>query len=588
MNFGGASFAESTLAGLPGAAPQVGGGGGGIGGDPEVQIVIDPFTIEIDSISYKPLINTLSVDTELGRQGSASFTLVNILTTISIGEPVKIKFYEDVIFSGAIDRVKVASNNLETFKTYQCDCTDHSYLLFRRKITKTYTNSTLSQIASNLLSNELFYDGLSLGKVDSSAVIPSVEASSISIYDLLKEAAVSVGTVFHIDHNKKLNFIGPTTDPAPVSLDENTIEECSQEFDRETYRNQQTVTVTGTPVSSVDTALTVTYTATTSNQVTAQATIEGTSGIYNDIQSVTHPSSNYSVTLTKYAIAYAKTLLAVRGSIRQTINVRTRQYGFKVGQLASLSVPQLAISGDWIIERASLREESGRFLVTDLALSPSSLRRRAQELWLDVVSKGKVAILPPTAITTNTQVYSTPGSYQFTVPAGITFLQITCEGAGGGGGGGAYHKYFGLPARAVPGQPASRGGLVISVIEVTPGDIIDLIVPSGGAGGATTSLTNVSTNAVGVSGAKGGDATAARSSGFVVCLAYGGPGGVGNYANSLTGLLSTAYFAGPDAGGLFGTTIVIGGGAHGGPPGNGALPSSNGGAGGNGRITVEW
>lgn len=582
MSFGGIPFAESTLAGLSGATVA---GGGSTPKDP---IVIDPFTVEIDSVSYKPLIDTLSIDTELGRQGTASFTLLNIGSSLSIGLPVRIKFYEDVIFSGAIDRVKIESNNTETFKTYRCECTDHSYLLFRRIVTKTYTNSTLSQIASNLLSNELFYDGLSLGQVDSSVIIPSVETSTTSIYDLLKEAAVSVGTVFHVDHNKKLNFIGSTTAPAPVALDENTIEECSQEIDRETYRNQQTVTVTGTPASSSDTALVVTYTASNTNQITAQSAIEDTSGIYNDIQSITHPSSNYSVTLTKYAIAYAKTLLAVRGSIRQTINVRTRQYGFKVGQLASLSVPQLAISGSWIIERASLREEAGRYLVTDLALSPSSLRRRAQELWLDVVSKGKVAILPPTAITAHSQVYSTPGSYQFTVPAGITFLQITCEGAGGGGGGGAYHKYFSYPVRASGGQPGARGGLVITVLDVTPGAIIDLVVPSGGTGGNTAYVTGSTSDAVGDAGTAGGNATATRNGMAVpICLAYGGLQGGGARANSVTGYVSGGYFPSSHGGGLYGTTIIVGGGAINGSAGDG-ISNTDGGNGGNGKITVEW
>lgn len=584
MSFGGFSFAESTLAGLSGATVA----GGGSGGTPEEPIVIDPFTIEIDTVSYKSLIDTLSIDTELGRQGTASFTLVNIGTFLSIGLPVRIKFYEDVIFSGAIDRVKVSSNNSETFKTYRCECTDHSYLLFRRKVTKTYTNSTLSQIASNLLANELFYDRLSLGQVDSSVVIPSIEASSISIYDLLKEAAISVGTVFHIDHNKKLNFIGSSTAPAPVSLDENTIEECSQEIDRETYRNQQTVTVTGTPLSSSDTAFVVTYTAQNNNQITTQADIEDTSGIYNDIQSITHPSSNYSVALTKYAIAYAKTLLAVRGSIRETINIRTRQYGFKVGQITDVSVPQLAISGGWIIERASLREESGRYLVTDLTLSKSSLRRRAQELWLDVVSKAKVAILPPTAITTNSQVFSTPGSYSFVVPSGITSLQITCEGAGGGGGGGAYHQYFGFPLRASGGQPGARGGLVITVLDVVAGETIDLVVPSKGIGGNTAYIVNNAGPAVGAPGTAGGNATATRHGQATPrCLAFGGLQGGGATANAFTGYVSGGYAPSSAGGGLYGTTIVVGGGAGGGFAGDG-ISNRDGGDGGNGRITVEW
>lgn len=37
--------------------------------------------------------------------------------------------------------------------------------------------------------------------------------------------------------------------------------------------------------------------------------------------------------------------------------------------------------------------------------------------------------------------YTTPGTYTFTVPAGVTTLKVTVAGAGGGGGGKYFYTY---------------------------------------------------------------------------------------------------------------------------------------------------
>lgn len=578
-------FAGPALGTVPFAGTLNSGAGAPIGGPQEQELVIDPFTIEVSGESIKPLINTLSIDIELGRQGTASFTLVNIHRVPLIGEPVRVLYYSEVLFVGAIDRIHITTNNTQTFKTYAIECTDNSYLLFRKKVKRTFTNSSLTTIANALIASELINDGITLGTVDNLPNIPLLDGDAVSAFDLLNEAAVSVGAIFYIDNDRKLNFISTSIEDAPMALDENTIEDFSQKFDRETFRNKQTVIVTGTAAAGV-TPNSITYTASNSFQIPQQATIEGTSGTYNDIESITHPTANDVLSLQKLGVSFAKTLLGVRGSIRETITIRTRQYGFRVGQLAAVSLPHLDVNTDWIIQNLSMRDLSGRWLISDMELTAGSLRRRAQEMWLDVVRKGKVVTIPPTAITTNVTTYSTPGSYEFVVPAGATIVQVTCFGAGGGGGGGAYHAYTFYQTRFVSGGPGGNGGLAITVIDAVPGETLFITVPSGGAGGVSQALTNNTATASGTNGGNGGDAIVARSGNFNICLAYGGWGGIRGQANAITGLSSTPP-KNQNGSGLYGNVITVGGGASGGGAGNGS-PLQNGGAGIHGRVLVEW
>lgn len=591
MSFGAFPLGESTLAGVGFAGAATAPVTGPIGGPAEVPLVIDPFTIELSGVSYKPLIDSMSMEFELGRQGSASFTLVNMDRSPQIGEPVRIKFYSDIIFVGAIDRFTARSNNTQTFKTYEVECTDNSYLLFRRMMTRTSENISLGGIASALCAEELGGpvatggDGVTLGDLDYNQVIPLVQGDNVSVYDYLNDAATSVGQVFSIDNDRKINFRSSSLPSAPQTIDENIVEECSIAVDRETYRNEQTVTVTGTPSAPTGTANTVTYTYRNSNQSQAQRTIENTSGVYNGKDSITHPTSNDVLTLTKLAVAYVMILLGVRGSIRQTVTVRTRQYGFKVGQLATVSIPHHNISGQYVIQKASYRESSGRFLITSLDLTPSSLRRRAQELWIDVVRKGKVSVLPPVPITTSSQIYSTPGTYSFTVPAGVTMVICRAEGAGGGGGGGAYHRFLGYNAFIASGGYGGAGGLVITILPVNPGETLTVVVGAKGTGGTSVQQIDTLTTATGTNGTNGGNSSVSKTGG-TVCLANGGHGGDGASANSVTKIFSSPLGR-TGSGGLFGQVITAGGGMSGGGGGNGS-PLQNGADGTNGRVTLEW
>lgn len=580
MSFGAIPFGEGTFAG-PGYAaaavyvpPAV--------GDPDV--VIDPFLIEISGRSMRgyQLINTLTIDGELGRQGSAQFSLYNLEVSPQIGESVRILFYDTVIFVGAVDRVNINSNNMQTFVRYDFECTDNSYLLFRRKIKIKLQNQSVSQILAAVLLDGPMFDGITLGDIQSNVTFPMVEANGVSTFEFLSGVATACGCIFSIDKEKKIHFIAFPSEIAPQVLDGETVQSCTVEIDRETYRNEQWVTVTGTPQVENETALTVELRRTNEDQIIERAAIEGTSGTYRDITSITHPSSNNNIELTKFGNAYNKIQLGLTGSIRRSLNIATREIGFSSGQTATVDIPQVGASGEWIISRCSMREESGRFLVSDLQLRQTSLARRSQELWIEVIKKGQLYIYPPQAIYTNSVQFTSTGTWQ--VPSGVTDVQITIYGGGGGGGGGAKHTYFNK-LRTASGAAGGGGGLAIKVLQVNPLITFSFNIGSGGAGGSATSVTNSLSDAVGVTGGTGGETNVSIGAALQM-RAYGGAGGLGGLANAYRNF-SISYPAGLGGSGYAGQAVTVGGAANGGNGGSGTTPS-NGSGGATGKIVFEW
>lgn len=584
MSFGSIPFGHGTFAGtvyVPASSPP-------IGGEPEVQIVIDPFTIEISGQSMKgyQLVDSLSIDAELGRQASARFSLRNTWFVPQIGEPVRILYYSEVLFVGAIDRVRMESNNLRTFVKYDIDCTDNSYLLFRKKIKISLVNHTVANIANTIIASELFFDGVQLGTVDNNVTLPLADADGVSIFEFLSGVATATGLVFSIDHDRLIHFRGESLPAAIAPLDQGNVEQCVIEFDRETYRNKMTTNAIGTPADNTTNAVSIRLTRSNTEQIAVQASIEQNTGIYSDITSVTHPTSNDPVQLTRLANAYNKIQLGVSGSIRRGLSIRTRQYGYAAGQLATVDIPQLGVSGEWVIQRSSLREESGRFLISELELNQTSLIKRAQELWIDVVKKGSLTIMPPISVYTNISIQTTPGIGSFQVPGGVTEIQVSCYGGGGGGGGGAksnWPAYGGV--NTADGSAGGSGGLIVGVLPVTPGEVLTFWIGVGGSPGPGEYRFESLTDSFGGHGTAGIESYVKRGSTFLM-RAYPGQGGYGGVCRSRP-LYSNTLPAGGNGGGFGGQSATVGGAGNGGTGGKGATYSP-GIAGGNGKVIFEW
>lgn len=583
MTFAGAPFGESTFAGVAGAVlapppPET-------GGPPPV--LETPFTVELDGAVIGIQADSFSSDAQLGRQGDASFRLVNMAILPAIGQPIKIKYFQQVVFAGSIDRIDIESEPSQSVTIVSCTCTDHASLLFRQKIKRRFTNQTLSQIATTLANSELLADGITVGTVDVSTVIPVADADWVSIFEFLSELATAVGAIFYVDFSKKMQFVSTSVSASGTPLSATNIEKCSVSFDRDTYRNRQITTVTGTPSVDGQTAITVELSRGNLEQITDRYNVEHNGGIYNEHLAVTHPSSNDPTELTRLAQAYNKIGLGVSGSIRRTVTVQTRQYGYQAGQFVTVTLDHLGISGTWVIQRVQLQEEKGLFLVSSLELTQSTVQRRAQELWLEVVRKGAVAILPPSAVYANAVASITPGIGSWQVPGGVTEVQVSCYGGGGGGGGGAKSEWPGYGGiNTADGARGGAGGLSITIMAVTPGEVLTYWVGAAGVGGAGQYRFESFTDAVGVNGTSGIASWVERSGGFRVGQANGGVGGLGGAANARLQYAKT-FPAGQDGVGLYGHVVTAGGAANYGAGGLG-FNNSAGANGTNGRVVIEW
>ncbi|GHD78537.1 hypothetical protein GCM10010317_098000 [Streptomyces mirabilis] len=125
--------------------------------------------------------------------------------------------------------------------------------------------------------------------------------------------------------------------------------------------------------------------------------------------------------------------------------------------------------------RSSGQAGQAAVLVLAAVLSGAAVPAQAQSPARDAAAAAPV-----------TKVYATPGTYQFTVPQGVTQLTATVVGADGSGGGGGVggngntQQYGGGGGGGAGGN---GGGAVGCVFPVKPGQVIHLAVGNGYPGG---------------------------------------------------------------------------------------------------------
>lgn len=210
-------------------------------------------------------------------------------------------------------------------------------------------------------------------------------------------------------------------------------------------------------------------------------------------------------------------------------------------------------------------------------------------------------------------VYSgTPGSFTFTVPAGVSRVQVTCIGGGGGGGNATTNFRVGTGG-------GSGGYAKTYVTGLTPGATVAVTVGIGGAAGAaggTSSFgtvctatgggagqSNIQANGTGgtagagtvgnflFSGTAGSPAAAGIVCGSFYIYSSGGGGALqGAQARGEIGYQSIGFWgrggAGVDGNSNGNAGIGYGSGGSGG--GNTTGVSRTGGAGSTGLVIIEW
>lgn len=546
-------------------------------------VLQDPGAI-VDPTSLRPILfewngvdaravmqnESLRIQDTLGQPVTAAFVLVNPTSVPVVGDKVRFFYHAQLIFAGTMDHVEKTSPDLRTV-FYQIDCLDWTQTLIRRKVQRNFTNVPIQNVLDSLLDNELAQEGLTIGTIESRATLPLVDSRSGKALDVLRDMAAATGQTFYLDFDQSIQMRSTLVAAAPLVLNEANVllENTSVHTDRETYRNVQQVQVTGTPQIKGEDALTTQQERRNADQIAARQAIEGGSGIYEDVESIVHPTSNDGAEIALLGISYARLRLATSGTPRTTARCQVRGYGFRAGQVATVDLPTFGLSGTFAIQRVSIREQLGRLLFHEVELTNSSLQQRAYESWLQIVKSSKVTVQVPGSITNNLQTFNTPGSSTWTVPDGVTTVELTA--VGGTGGGGRRANVGGTP---LSGGSGGASGRSVSILSVSAGQILDLII---GSQGLQTSGAFTLPRQRGTSGTM----SRVSRSGVVVCQGDGSEGG-----EDANGALVNGG-DGPNGSGI-GDAVSVGGGRAGGRGGNWANSPATPEDGQDGYVEVRW
>lgn len=561
------SIAANPVAGIPlGGLMHI----GAPVDDPDA---LRPFKLLLGNVdcSVELLVESMSIIDTMGQQATANFELYESASPPTPGERIEFFYYAELLFSGFINRVERTSEVNLSRKTYQCQCADVSTILVRHKVRRNFTSTALFTILNSVIDIELAGEGFSIGTVDLNPTIPLVDSDGASVMDMLRDTANAAGLSMLVGFDRKIHMLSTTNDQAPAELTNANVMESSMIEDLESYRNVQTVIVTGTPADSSTDANTVTVTQEDSEEITARQILEGGTGRYEDVQEITHPTSNDAAVLLATADGYAALSLAAFGQVRRTIRARVRGYGWRAGQFVNVTLPHLATGTDWMVQRVSITELGREHPFAELEIVESSLQQRAYQSWLRILEEQKVTITIPgfAAQFQSTASFETAGSFSWVVPAGVTQVLITAMGGSASGGGGLNAGLFG----DWPGGAGGKSGKVFVAVNVTAGEQFDLVIGGKGSPGGTTG------NFTSTPGTHGNHTTVHRAGAFI-CQADRGNRGLG-------ATLGAAGVKGANGGGS-GGVVTVGGGKTGGAGASGATVGLVGGNGKDGSVVIQY
>ena len=284
-----------------------------------------------------------------------------------------------------------------------------------------------------------------------------------------------------------------------------------------------------------------------------------------------YPASSTSFTYTYTVNFPISTYYYIKGTCNATGNV-------KIDGNVALSMPAVGVDYS-----AVTYVTSGNHSVTLTAVGPSTPGSIAVLIAEAFAGGPGTTSGTPVLFSTTTpgsQSFLTPGRYTFTVPDYTTSLTITGAAGGGGGGGGWINElspieeseeYYG-------GGGGGSGGIINTTLAVTPGQVLEINVGSGGTAGLPGGLGSTTASAGGA-----GSSSNIKILGSTVISANGGGGGSVGALNT-----STVGGAAGDPGGIAGgnggwsATMVGVYSGGGGPTGStggslGSLPANAGG-----------
>lgn len=209
------------------------------------------YTISVAGVNQFVLAGSLTVDSTIGRRGTATFTLRTTTAThfqqyqtVSITDAMG-----KLVFTGYITQPKEQKPGFRASLIHTITCVDQHYLADKRVIAATYTGKTGGYIVQDIVSRILSQEGVTVAQiVDSGVVIPSatfVYCSVAAALDALVTQASAAGIPYYwqIDQNKQLWFVPYTAVVNSNIVDGTAVDQkynlATVQRQNPTYRNTQ-------------------------------------------------------------------------------------------------------------------------------------------------------------------------------------------------------------------------------------------------------------------------------------------------------------------------------------------------------------
>jgi len=197
------------------------------------------ISMTIGGVSATPLNGSLNINDNINDRSTASFTIHTTSTTYSIGQEVIVLDGATRIFGGTIEEFSYTILKGTTTKEYTIECLDFNQITDRIRIAETYEDQTVTAIVTDIITNYLADDGISLGTTPISVpTITQANFNYIQVSDALSYIQDVTQINWNIDYNKNLNLFY-RTDNITTGLTDANILDLVVSGSRTQYRNIQ-------------------------------------------------------------------------------------------------------------------------------------------------------------------------------------------------------------------------------------------------------------------------------------------------------------------------------------------------------------
>ena len=178
-------------------------------------------TVKIDGTAVEVVKGSINVADQIGERSTASFVIVDTAGTGSYVRGNTVEIYDladDLYFAGFIgipEKVRMGKSGL----IHPITCIDNHYLADKRLVIKSYANQTLAYIVTDIWTDYLDAEGITIGEVQTGPVIVEAIFNYVKASECFNALEELTGYIWYIDKNKKLYFIARDTTAAAWDLD---------------------------------------------------------------------------------------------------------------------------------------------------------------------------------------------------------------------------------------------------------------------------------------------------------------------------------------------------------------------------------